>query len=68
MSWFDDMIKHSTRHKLNISKLLALFAPFVVTKIIGHYSRPIKTGLYAITTSSSKLIDVYHKCLHGLLL
>jgi len=42
--WFDDRMKHNSRHKLNISKLLALFATFVVAKIIGHHSRPIETG------------------------
>jgi hypothetical protein len=42
--WFDDRMKQSSRHKLNISKPLTLFATLVVTKIIDHHSRPIETG------------------------
>jgi hypothetical protein len=65
-TWFDNRIKHSIRHKLNISKPLTLLATLVVTKTIGHHGRPIK-WLYAITTSSSGPIDAYHKYLHELL-
>jgi hypothetical protein len=65
--WFNDRIKHSSRHKLNISKLLALFATLVVTKTIGHHSRPIETGSIQQPLHSLRAIDAYHKCLHGLL-
>jgi hypothetical protein len=37
-------MKHSSKHKLNISKPLTLFATLVVTKKISHHGRPIKTG------------------------